>query len=267
MAITDWLAPLLTLTVMEIILGIDNIIFLAIIVGKLPADQQAKARRLGLSLALGMRVLLLLVLSTIMRLQDTSLFHLSNLPFIKESWFEGKEKMNSISWRDLILLAGGLFLIGKSTYEIHDKLEGAEEKPVLKAAGRFGLILVQICIVDLVFSVDSVITAVGMAQTLWIMIAAMIIAMGVMLVFAGPIGNFVHQHPTLKMLALSFLILIGVMLVAESMEQHIERGYIYFAMTFSVIVEILNMRLRAKAPPVHLHEPEPTVLVSPAARS
>src|SRR5262249_25840186 len=149
--------------------------------------------------------------------------------------------------RDVILIAGGLFLIGKSTYEIHEKLEGSGDKPAAAAtAGRFGWTLVQIAILDIVFSLDSVITAIGMAQRLWIMGAAMIRARGVMLVFAGPISNFVHRHPTLKMLALSFLILIGVMLVAEGVEKHIERGYIYFAMAFSLVVELLNLRLRTK---------------------
>jgi predicted tellurium resistance membrane protein TerC len=246
----DWFLPLLTLSVMEIVLGIDNIIFIAILAGKLPPEQQPKARQLGLMIALGTRLLLLFTLSFILGL-TAPLFHLSDLGLP----FEIAEEADAISLRDLILLAGGMFLIAKSTFEIHDKLEGPEDKKVAKVSGRFGAILVQIAILDIVFSLDSVITAVGMARQLWVMVVAMIIAVGVMLVFAGPISDFVHRHPTLKILALSFLILIGVMLVAEGLGQHINKGYIYFAMAFSVVVEMLNLRLRARATPVHLHEP------------
>lgn len=253
MQLTNWLVPLITLTAMEIVLGIDNVIFIAIVTARLPREQQGKARQLGLGLALGTRLLLLLALSYLLGLHEITVFRLSSLG-IPPAWI-GREEVNDISWRDIILIAGGLFLIAKSTYEIHDKLEGSQEKPALQAVGRFGWTLVQIAILDIVFSLDSVITAVGMAQQLWVMVAAMIVAVGVMLAFAGPISNFVHRHPTLKMLALSFLILIGVMLVAEGIEKHIERGYIYFAMVFSLIVEMLNLRLRAKSAPVELHEP------------
>jgi predicted tellurium resistance membrane protein TerC len=241
----NWIIPLLTLTAMEIVLGIDNIIFIAIVVGRLPAGQQGMARQLGLGLALGTRLLLLLALSYLLGLQGFTVFRLSDLG-IPAGWI-GREEVNNISLRDIILIAGGLFLIAKSTYEIHEKLEGSGDKPAPAAtAGRFGWTLVQIAILDIIFSLDSVITAIGMAQQLWIMVVAMIAAVGVMLVFAGPISNFVHRHPTIKMLALSFLILIGVMLVAEGIEKHIERGYIYFAMAFSLVVELLNLRLRRK---------------------
>jgi predicted tellurium resistance membrane protein TerC len=241
----NWIIPLLTLTAMEIVLGIDNVIFIAIVAGRLPAEQQGRARQLGLGLALGTRLLLLLALSYLLGLEGITVFRLTDLG-IPAGWI-GREEVNSISLRDIILIAGGLFLIAKSTYEIHDKLEGPGDTPAPTAtAGRFGWTLVQIAILDIVFSLDSVITAIGMAQQLWIMVVAMTIAVGVMLVFAGPISNFVHRHPTLKMLALSFLILIGVMLVAEGIEKHIERGYIYFAMAFSLVVELLNLRLRRK---------------------
>ena len=257
----DWIAALLTLTLMEIVLGIDNVIFITIVVGRLPPAQQARARQIGLGLALGTRLLLLFTLSFLMGLGDTAVFHLSSFGIPKE-WL-GDEKVDSISWRDIILIIGGLFLIGKSTYEIHDKLEGAEEKPALKAASRFGWTLVQIAVLDIVFSLDSVITAVGMARQLWVMVTAMVVAVGVMLFFAGVIGDFVNRHPTLKILALSFLILIGVMLLVEGFEKHIERGYVYFAMAFSTFVELLNLRLRRGGPPVQLHEPHASEASSP----
>jgi len=223
-------------------------IFIVIVAARLPANQQNLARQRGLGLALGMRLLLLLVLSFLMGLDKTVVFSLSDLG-IPISWFE-KPEANHISWRDVILIVGGLFLIGKSTYEIHEKLEGAGEAgPAGGGNASFGMTLVQIAILDIVFSLDSVITALGMAQQIWIMVVAMIIAVAVMLIFAGPISNFVHRHPTLKMLALSFLILIGVMLVAEGVEQHIDRGFIYFAMAFSLAVELLNLRLRKASEP------------------
>ena len=237
------LIALATLTALEIVLGIDNIIFLTILTGKLPPEQQPKARTIGLVLALGMRLLLLLALSWIMRLTQP----LFTLPVID----------HAVSGRDLILIFGGLFLIGKSSHEMHAKLEGAEEDhsgaTKKGAAANFAAILVQILLLDIVFSLDSVITAVGMASQLWVMITAMIISVLVMLVFAKAIGDFVDRHPTVKILALSFLLLIGVMLVAEGLGQHISKGYIYFAMTFALIVELLNMRLRKVHKPVHLH--------------
>ncbi|MBK7874523.1 MAG: TerC family protein [Planctomycetes bacterium] len=231
------LLALLTLSLLEIVLGIDNIVFLAILTGKLPPEERSKARRIGLALAMLMRIGLLLALSWVMRLTE---------PLVQPFG-------HTISGRDLILLGGGLFLIGKATWEIHDKLEAASEHgPKGGAKAAFGAILVQIVLLDIVFSLDSVITAVGMANQIAIMVAAVVIAVGVMLVFANTVSEFVERHPTIKMLALSFLILIGVMLVAEGMGKHIEKGYIYFAMAFSLLVEILNMRLRRKAPPVQL---------------
>ena len=234
-----WIA-LGTLTVMETVLGIDNIVFLTIIAGRLPPAQQPSARRLGLAVALLSRLGLLFAITWVMGL-TRPLFAILG---------------RGVSGRDLILLAGGLFLIGKATIEIHDKLEVQHHEDPGAAAhhGSFWSVIAQIGIIDIVFSLDSVITAVGMAQHLAIMIAAMVIAVALMLVFAGAIGGFVDRHPTLKMLALSFLILIGVMLVAEGLGKHIEKGYIYFAMAFSLGVELLNMRMRRGTPaPLTLH--------------
>ncbi len=233
-----WIA-FATLTVLELVLGIDNVIFISILSGKLPKEQQARARFVGLTLALGMRVLLLLSLSWIIGLTEPvfTLF--------------GK----SFSGRDLVLLLGGLFLIGKSTHEIHGSLEGEEGTASKRVYSSFASVIVQITLLDIVFSLDSVITAVGMVNNLVIMIAAVVISIVAMMFFAGPIGQFVERHPTVKMLALAFLLLIGVTLVGEGFGQHIPKGYIYFAMAFSVLVEILNIRLRKKAKPVHLHNP------------
>jgi predicted tellurium resistance membrane protein TerC len=239
-----WVIPVLTLTAMEVVLGIDNIIFIALVAGRLPAGQQATARRLGLGLALISRLLLLCALSWVLGL-TRPLFALSDFG-LPADWLPPGS--NEISWRDLILIGGGLFLIGKSVFEIHHKLEGApDEKPDGAGGGRLGWALAQIVVLDIIFSLDSVITAVGMAQQLWVMVVAVVLAVGVMLVFSGPVSAFVHRHPTLQMLSLSFLILIGVMLVAEGIEKHIERGYIYFAMAFSLVVELLNQRLRKRA--------------------
>ncbi len=224
-----WIA-LATLTALEIVLGIDNIIFISILAGKLPVNQQAKARQVGLGLALVTRILLLLSLSWVIGLTEP-LFSLLG---------------RGISGKDLILLLGGLFLIGKSTHEIHERLEGAEEHAGAAGAASFLGIIVQILLLDIVFSLDSVITAVGMADELSVMVAAVVIAVGVMMVAAGPIGDFVHRHPTVKILALSFLILIGVALLGEGLDFHIPKGYIYFAMAFSVIVELLNIRVRSR---------------------
>jgi predicted tellurium resistance membrane protein TerC len=246
--ITDpqiWIS-LFTLTALEIVLGIDNIIFISILAGKLPAEQQAKARQLGLTLALVTRVLLLLSLTWIMGLTKP----LFTLPVMDRG----------ISGRDLVLLLGGLFLIWKSVKEVHEKLEDADGHATAgKVAVSFAGTIVQILILDIVFSLDSVITAVGMANNVGVMIAAVVIALGVMLVFAGSISDFVNRHPTLKMLALSFLILIGVTLVGEGLGQHIPKGYIYFSMAFAFGVEMLNLKLRskkeAKVAPVVLHQP------------
>jgi len=251
---------LVTLSAMETVLGIDNVVFLSILVGKLPPKQQPSARRLGLILALGTRLLLLFGLSWVMGLTQP-LFSL---------WGRG------VSGRDIILFGGGAFLIAKATREIHEKLEhsGPEHHDPLtgisrRAAPAFGVILVQIAVLDVVFSLDSVITAVGMAQHIVIMVAAMFVSMLVMLWFAGIIGDFVEQHPTMKMLALSFLILIGVMLVAEGMGQHIDKAYIYFAMAFSFGVELLNLRLhqmQVRRGHAHDHPHEPAKLGDDAAK-
>src|SRR5262245_6792590 len=237
------LLGLLTLTAMEIILGVDNVIFLAVVAGKLPKEQQPRARRIGILAALGTRIALLLFLSFLLGL-TTPIFTLPSIGFLEDP--EARE----ISWRDLILLAGGLFLIGKSTFEIHEKLERAkaersgEPTPPPAKPASFAWTIVTIAVIDIVFSLDSVITAIGMVEQVWVMIVAMVIAMLVMLVFAGAIANVVDRHPTVKALALSFLILIGVMLVAEGLGQHIDKGYIYAAMAFAVIVEMINMQLR-----------------------
>jgi predicted tellurium resistance membrane protein TerC len=248
---TAILLGLVTLTAMEIVLGIDNVIFLAIIAGKLPKEKQARARKLGLAAALGTRLLLLATLSYLIGLTKP-LFMLPDMPLLHD--LDARE----VSIRDLILLVGGLFLIGKSVTEIHEKLESADHDKNVKppAPASFGMVLIQIALIDIIFSLDSVITAVGMVEELWIMVVAMVLAMLVMLIFAGTISDFVTRHPTLKILALSFLILIGVMLTAEALGQHMDKGYIYFAMAFAVIVEILNIRLRKKLEPVRLHEAE-----------
>ena len=233
------LIALLTLSSLEIVLGIDNIVFISILVGKLPREQQGKARQIGLLLAMGMRIALLLAISWVIGLTAP----LFTLPVLEQE----------ISGRDLILLFGGLFLVAKATWEIHDKLEGAEHGAGgVRPAASFGAILVQILLLDLVFSLDSVITAVGMARAIWVMVTAVVLAVGAMMVFAGAVSEFVERHPTVKMLALAFLILIGVMLVAEGCGQHVNKGYIYFAMAFSLAVEFLNMRLRKVTKPVEL---------------
>jgi predicted tellurium resistance membrane protein TerC len=233
-----WIA-LVTLTSLEIVLGIDNIIFISILAGKLPADQQNKARQTGLGLAMFIRIALLFSLSWIIGL-TAPLFSVF-----------GQE----VSGRDLILLLGGLFLLAKSTYEIHERLEGEEGHASAKVKAAFWSVIVQILLLDIVFSLDSVITAVGMVDELPVMIAAVVIAVAIMLWAAKPVSEFVEHHPTVKMLALSFLLLIGFSLVVEGLHQHIPKGYIYFAMGFSVFVEMLNLRLRPKAEPVKLHEP------------
>jgi predicted tellurium resistance membrane protein TerC len=230
------LIALLTLTVLEIVLGIDNIIFISILSGKLPKHQQDKARLTGLALAMITRILLLFSIVWIMKL-TLSLFTVL-----------GQE----ISGRDLILIGGGLFLIAKSTFEIHDKLEGDEGHRSAKVAKSFGSVITQILLLDVVFSLDSVITAVGMANNIIIMIVAVVIAVGVMMVSSKSISNFVEKHPTVKMLALAFLLLIGVSLIAEGLDQHISKGYIYFAMAFSVFVEMLNLKMKSKTKPVEL---------------
>lgn len=233
-----WIA-LVTLTVLEIVLGIDNIVFISILAGKLPPHSQDRARKIGLMLAMITRILLLMSLAWMIKLTNP-IFSVFGHDF---------------SGRDLILLGGGLFLMAKSTHEIHDRLEGEQGAGPAKVAATFGSVIVQIMLLDIVFSLDSVITAIGMASQLWVMITAVVLAVFFMLVASGSISRFVDRHPTVKMLALSFLLLIGVALVAESFGTHIPKGYIYFAMAFSVFVEMLNLRLRKSAQPVHLHSP------------
>ena len=240
-----WIS-LLTLTALEVVLGIDNVIFISILAGKLPKEQQAKARKLGLMLALITRILLLMSLTWIMGLTKP----LFTLPIMDRG----------VSGRDLVLLIGGLFLIWKSVREVHEKLEEDDGHATnAKSRVSFNGVIVQILLLDIVFSLDSVITAVGMADNIWVMVAAVVIALGVMLAFAGKISDFVNAHPTLKMLALSFLILIGVTLIGEGLGFHIPKGYIYFSMAFAFGVEMLNLKLRSKEKkkqkPVELHQP------------
>jgi len=222
-----WLS-LATLTAMEVVLGIDNVVFLSILTGRLPPEEQPSARRLGLAFALVTRLGLLFAISWVMGL-TAPLFALLG---------------HEVSGRDLILLGGGLFLIAKATFEIHEKLETSGHAPASGGRGAYWLVIAQVAVLDIVFSLDSVITAVGMAKHLPVMVAAMLASVGVMLAFAASVGRFVERHPTMKMLALSFLILIGVMLVAEGLGHQINKGYIYFAMAFSLLVELLNLKLR-----------------------
>ncbi len=246
---------LVALTLMEIVLGIDNIVFISILAAKLPADQQRRARQTGLGLALVTRVLLLLSLSWVIGLTEP----LFTIPSVFGS------SALDISGRDLILLIGGLFLIGKATHEIHDRLEGETGHASAKVPPSFTAVIVQILLLDVVFSLDSVITAVGMVDQVGVMIAAVVIAVVIMLFSAEAISNFVNRHPTVKMLALSFLLLIGVSLLAEGFHQHIEKGYIYFAMGFSVFVELLNLRAKTIVKPVELHQPYTAVPRDPVA--
>lgn len=241
----DWLSDpqtwiaFFTLVVLELVLGVDNVIFISILAGKLPLEQQQKARMTGLGLAVISRLILLLSLSWIIGLTEP-LFSLFSF---------------DISGRDLILIIGGLFLIGKSTHEIHQKLEGEVGHASARVQASFASVIFQVLLLDVVFSLDSVITAVGMVDQIEIMVLAVIIAAVVMILSAGPLSRFVDQHPTIKMLALSFLLLIGFTLIVEGLHQHIPKGYIYFAMAFAVLVEMLNMRLRKVSQPVKLHEP------------
>ena len=241
----SWVIPFIALTSMEIVLGIDNIVFIAILADRLPPEQRDKARILGLSLALVMRIALLATLQYIYH-AEWPLFTLTQLG-IPQDWI-GKDT-NEVSVRDLILFVGGLFLLAKSVHEIHAKIEGHQGERQAPRVATFGSVLVQILLLDIVFSLDSVITAVGMARDIRVMIAAVIVAVIVMLLFSGYISAFVQRHPTVKMLALSFLILIGVMLVADSLGTHIDKGYIYFAMAFALGVELLNLRVRTVATP------------------
>ena len=271
---------LFTLAAMEIVLGIDNLVFIAILTARLPKAQQPLARKLGLGLALGMRIVLLLSISYVMSMTQP-LFHVSPMldaVGIPSGWIKddghatddhaeraehdegakvSHESADAISVKDIILIAGGLFLLGKSVLEIHHKVDGPAEHHTAKPVASFTAVLIQVTLFDILFSLDSVITAVGMAKEIWIMITAVIIAIGVMIVFANPVGHFVEKHPTITVLALSFLILIGVLLVAEGLGQHLNKGYIYFAMAFSLIVEVINMRVRSNA---HKKAAPPTAL-------
>lgn len=228
---------LVTLTALEIVLGIDNVVFISIVASKLPEARQPLARRIGLLLAMGIRIALLFAVTWVMGLTR---------PWIELFGFE-------LSGRDAILLAGGLFLVGKATYEIHERLEGPGHAAKGAVPASFGFVLVQIVLLDAVFSLDSVITAVGMAREIWVMATAVVVAVIVMLIFAEMISAFIERHPTMKILALSFLILIGVMLIVEGFGRHVEKGYIYFAMSFSLAVELVNMRVRKARAPVKLH--------------
>ena len=241
----DWLTDpqawvaFATLTALEIVLGVDNVVFISILAGKLPVEQRERARRWGLGLAMLMRIALLLSVSWVIGL-TAPLFTVV-----------GQE----ISGRDLILLGGGLFLLGKATHEMHDRLEGDEGAKSARVAASFSAVIVQILLLDIVFSLDSVITAIGMADDIAVMIAAVVVAVGFMFAFTAKISSFVERHPTMKVLALSFLLLIGASLIAESFDTHIPKGYIYFAMAFSLFVETINLRVRRKSEPVHLHTP------------
>jgi predicted tellurium resistance membrane protein TerC len=243
----DWISDpqiwvsLLTLTVLEIILGIDNIVFISILAGKLPSEQQARARQAGLSLALITRVLLLCGLAWLVKLTR---------PLFEVPTFGILDGPHPVSGRDLILLCGGLFLLWKSTHEIHDKLEGEDGAVTSRLTPTFISVVVQILLLDIVFSLDSVITAVGMVDELWVMIVAVVASVLIMMLAAGPISDFVNRHPTVKILALSFLLLIGLSLLLEGFDRHIPKGYIYFAMGFSVFVEMINLRIRVKRPGV-----------------
>ncbi len=246
----DWLLPLVTLMLMEIVLGIDNIVFLSLLLGTLPPERRGLARGIGLSLALGARILLLLGIRHVMKLEHP-LFYLSSLGVVPESWIES-HRVNAITGKDLVMLGGGLFLMGKSVVEIHKKMMGDDEEEENEAAKQkarhkaLAFVIVQIIVLDLVFSLDSVISAIGMAQETWIMVVAMLVAVGFMAVFSGRVSKFIEDNPTFKMLALTFLVLIGVLLVAEGMGTHINKGYIYAAMFYALAVELLNMRVRRK---------------------
>ena len=236
---SEGLLALVTLTFLEIVLGVDNVIFISILSGKLPASQQKNARRTGLLAAMLMRIGLLISIAWIVRLTQPLFTILSN----------------DISGRDLILIVGGLFLIGKATLEIHERLEGEEHHATTRVAPSFSAVIAQIMLLDIVFSLDSVITAVGMAEDVSIMITAVVLSVAIMMFSAEPISHFVGVHPTIKVLALSFLLLIGVSLVGDGLDMHVPKGYIYFAMGFSVFVELINLRVRGSASPVRLHQP------------
>jgi predicted tellurium resistance membrane protein TerC len=242
----DWVFPLLTLSLMEIVLGIDNIVFLSILVGALPDHKRSGARVIGLGIALGARILLLLGIKWVMGL-DKAIFHWSTIGFVPDGWIES-HNADAVTGRDIVLLAGGMFLIGKSVLEIHKKTMGGDEEEVAAKAkeASYAGVIAQIVILDLVFSLDSVISAIGMVKEVWVMIVAMLFAVLFMAIFAGRVSQFIDENPTFKMLALSFLVMIGVVLLAEGAGTHLDKGYIYAAMVFALVVELLNMRARKK---------------------
>jgi len=238
----DWMLGLVTLTAMEIVLGIDNIVFLSILVGNLPEKQRQVARYVGLGLALSMRLGLLLAIRFVMGL-STPLFHLSTWQIIPEAWLSNHQ-IDAVTGRDLVLIIGGLFLIAKSVLEIHNQVQHDEDTPHVARPSSFASVLAQIVVLDLIFSLDSVISAIGMVQEIWVMVVAMVTAVIFMAIFAGKISSFIERHPTFKMLALSFLVMIGLVLLAEGFGTHINKGYIYVSMVFALGVEMLNMRIR-----------------------
>jgi predicted tellurium resistance membrane protein TerC len=240
----DWVVPLLTLTVMEIVLGIDNIVFLSILVGTLPDEKKNSARFIGLALALGARIILLLGIKWVMGLEQ-ALFHWSSIGWVPDGWVENHH-VDDVTGKDLVLLGGGFFLIGKSVVEIHKKAMGGDEEEVAQRARKasFAGVIAQIVVIDLVFSLDSVISAIGMAKEVWVMIIAMLVAVAFMAAFSGKVATFIDANPTLKMLALSFLVLIGVLLISEGAGTPVSKAYIYVAMAFALGVELLNMRAR-----------------------
>jgi len=249
--VTEALIALVALTAMEIVLGIDNIVVVSVVTSKLPLEHRARVRRWGLILAMVMRIGLLLVVQQIMKL-DQPFMRLTDFG-LPQTWLPSdldshqRDLLNGISWRDVIMLAGGAFLIAKTVHEIHAETAARDGSPQGTVASSFSSAITQVLIMDIVFSLDSIITAVGMAKDIWVMVAAVVLSVGVMLAFAGHVSEFVHRHPTVKMLALSFLILIGVMLVAEGLGTHVSKGYIYFAMAFSLVVEMLNLRVRMRS--------------------
>ena len=242
----DWVVPLVSLTLMEIVLGIDNIVFLSILVSALPEKQRKTARAIGLGLALAARVLLLLGIKWVMGL-EAALFHWSSIGWVPDGWVENHH-VDSVTGRDLVLLGGGFFLIAKSVVEIHKKAMGGDEEEMSKKAkaASFAGVIAQVIVLDLVFSLDSVISAIGMAKQIWVMVVAMFVAVGFMAVFAGKVSAFIETNPTFKMLALSFLVLIGVLLLSEGVGTPINKGYIYVSMVFALLVEVLNTRARRK---------------------
>lgn len=247
-SLTGAIIALVALTAMEIVLGIDNLVFLSVLSGRLPKEQQKSARMIGLALAMGMRIVLLGFIFVIMKLNNPVFYLDSLVPFADgKAWLQANEEINGVSIKDLIMIGGGLFLLWKSVKEIHHLIGGLHEEHKTRVAPTYASVIAQVIALDLVFSIDSVITAVGMADQLWVMVTAVLISVGIMMVFANQVAEFVEKNPTVKMLAVSFLVMIGAMLVAEGCGTHVNKGYVYFAMAFSLIVEILNLRAKHKA--------------------